>query len=172
GEWARQVRVREVLIPGIDAPRGGWWVGGGGNKTCWAAAAKGWGAPAIDAIREDAETHITTILYPPVAIRVLEQVAQRALGVDALQLQVVALANKRRVDLQATHEGPTPFFIRGTRGFKVREVTCTYGRCGEREATRRDGTPRGIKVKRVDLMPSTRDLGGTPSLVDAQIADD
>src|SRR5262249_19760663 len=35
-----------------------------------------------------------------------------------------------------------------------------------------DGTSNGIKVKRVDLMPGTRDLSGTPSLVDAEIAND
>src|SRR5262249_31759060 len=103
------------------------------------------------------------ILYPPVAIRVLENVAQRALSVDALQLQVVARANKRRVDLQATHEGPAPFFIRGTRGFKVREKVARK---------RRDGTSNGIKVKRVDLMPGTRDGSGPQSRADGEIPND
>src|SRR5262249_13357455 len=90
------------------------------------------------------------------------QVAQRTLGVDGPKLEVVALANKRRVDLQATHEGPAPFIVRATRGLKVRE-NIVKGNAS---------TSKGVKVERIDLMQSTGDLGGAPSLVNAQIGYD
>jgi hypothetical protein len=44
------------------------------------------------------------------------------LGVDALQLQVVAGADKRGVKPQASHDCPAPFIIRVATAFRVNKA--------------------------------------------------
>src|SRR4029434_1077487 len=111
---------------------------------------------AIDAVSDDAVGRIKAVLYPPVVVRrVLHEVAQRTLGVDALQLQVVARAEIRRVQPQTSHHCPAPFVVGVTTAFREESVVWCV-----------------VVVGRIDFMQGTRDCRGTPSLIDAQIGDD
>src|SRR5262245_16393916 len=92
-------RVPEVLIARVDAPRRGQI----NASACVVEGAIGTSrrkkvGTAIDAIGEDAVGSIEAVLYPPVVVRVLEQIAQRTLGIDALQLEVVALPRAKPIE--------------------------------------------------------------------------
>src|SRR5262245_12972389 len=102
-------RVPEVLIARVDAPRRG-QINAGACVVEGAAGSKKVGT-AIDAIGEDAVGGVKTMLHPPVVVRIKEDIALRTLGVDGLQLQVVARADKRRIQAQASHGCPAPFVV-------------------------------------------------------------
>src|SRR5262249_39193938 len=79
-ERSPPARVPEVLIARVDAPRRGQI----NASACVVESLVGTikGGTTIDAIGEDTVGSTKAVLYPPVVVRVLEQVAQRTLGVD------------------------------------------------------------------------------------------
>src|SRR5262249_55912006 len=111
-ERCAPARVPEMLIGSINAP---------GRSQLDAGRIPKGNTAAIDAVRENAESSGLTILLPPVAVGVLHQVAPCTMRVDGLQLQVVTLADKWRVQPQASHDRPTPFIIRVTASFRINE---------------------------------------------------
>jgi hypothetical protein len=157
-------RVPEVLVARVEAPRRGQINVGvcvveDGTSTRRSIK----DGTAIDAVSDDAVARIKAALYPPVVVRrVLEYVAQRSLRVDALQLQVVARADKWRVQPQASHRCPAPFVVGVTTAFRGSD-TITIGIAGALLVE---------VIGRIDLMQGARDCRGTPSLIDAQIGDD
>src|SRR3974390_81641 len=143
----------EWLVGEIEAPSGGQLNRGR------SAIADG---TAIDAIREDAVGNALAMRQPIVAVRVLEQVTQRASAVVNLTPDVVASAYVRRVDLQAGTNRVAPRVARVTRDF-----------VGLHESGRRSGRiDIEVVVVGVDLMQGAHDLGRPPRLVDADVADD
>ena len=66
---------------------------------------------AIDPIRHDAVGNAIPILKVGVAVRVLEDVPQRTLGVVDLGLEVVALADHRRIQLEAGADRQAPLVV-------------------------------------------------------------
>ena len=57
------------------------------------------------------------VLKVQVAVRVLEDVPQRTLGVVDLGLEVVACADHRRIQLEAAADRPAPLVVGVTAGF-------------------------------------------------------
>src|SRR5262245_43515002 len=142
-------RAPEVLIRRVDVPgRGQVQVGCRPSGQC----------AAIDRIRYDAQGNaVLVVLDVRIAARILEDVPQRTLRVVDLGLEVVALADHRRVQLEAAADRPAPLVIRVTAAFwggKWQPRWCVD------------------VIEWNDLVRSRRDLGRTPGLVDAQIGDD
>ena len=75
---------------------------------------------AKDRIAQNSEAFVLTLDLAPVRVGRLEDIAQSALRVVDLRLEVVALADHRSVQLDAGADGKTQFIVGMTRGSPTR----------------------------------------------------
>ena len=112
-------RAPEVLIRRVDVPgRGQFNVGCSQLPNCRHRPHPTW----------TSGNAILIVLEVRVAVRVLEDVLQRTLGVVDLHLEVVARADHRRIQLEAAADRPAPLLLRVTTNFWVKPGRRGY--CG------------------------------------------
>ena len=105
-----------MLVCSVDIP------GGGEIELCRGAASREGEIAAIDCVAQHTETLVLTLDLAPVGVGRLEDIAQRALGVVDLGLQVVALADHRSIQLDAGTNGKTKFVVGVTLGTASQRV--------------------------------------------------